>query len=487
MPSQATRTGVRIRIAALLTGALLPLSHGAAQPAGKTLPGPMAGTRVTEEYVRMVARDAYFWAWPMVNVYNRRLTYEKVPEIGMSGPVPAAPPNRLGMLTDYIVPEERIVACPNQDVVYGAGALALDKSPVVIQVPNFGNRFWVYQIVDLRTDSFADLGKMYGSKPGFYLLVGPGWKGETPKGITKVFRASTNTGYVIPRVFQDDTPEDKKAVQTPVRQVMMYPLAEFDGTMKNRDWSALPKFPSQSQGDEEVKWVVPETFFDVLPAVLADAGPLPGEQARYLQIRSVLEAAGKEPKLKEALVRGAVDADKELVAPLFEFRNYGLPLAHNWTTQSNGAQFGTDYFTRTAVAKSNIFVNKPNETKYFYQDLDATGARLNGANRYTVTFAKGAVPPVNGFWSLTLYNRNHFFEPNDLKRYSLGTKNKDLQYNPDGSLTLYVQGAPPPDSQRSNWLPAPKDGDFSLYMRTYWPKAEITKGAWTPPPVVRQP
>jgi hypothetical protein len=190
--------------------------------------GPSPATKFTEEYAVLVGRDAYFWAWPLVNVYNRRLVYEKVPDIVMAGPVPAAPVNRLGMLTNYIVPEERIVACPNQDVVYGAGALALDQSPAVIQVPDFGDRFWVYQIVDVRTDSFADVGKMYGTTPGFYLLVGPDWKGEVPKGITQVFRASTNTGYVVPRVFQDDTPEDNEAVQAVTRQVMMFPLAGID-------------------------------------------------------------------------------------------------------------------------------------------------------------------------------------------------------------------------------------------------------------------
>ena len=134
-----------------------------------------------------------------------------------------APLNRLTMLTDYIAPEERLVACPNQDVVYGAGLLALDTSPVVIQVPDFGDRFWVYQVVDTRTDSFASLGKMYGTTPGFYLLVGPNWRGEMPKGITKVFRATTNTGNVIPRVFQDDTPADKLAIQDVLAGIMMYP------------------------------------------------------------------------------------------------------------------------------------------------------------------------------------------------------------------------------------------------------------------------
>jgi hypothetical protein len=447
--------------------------------------GPVPGTKITEAYAKLVARDAYFWAWPLVNVYNRRLAFSQVKEAAISGPLVVAPPNHVAMLTDYILPEERAVACPNQDVVYGLGSLALDLSPVVIQVPDFGDRFWVYQLVDLRTDSFVQLGKMYATTPGFYLLVGPDWQGEVPKGITKVFRSPTNTGFVAPRVFQDDTPEDKQAVQGVLQQIMMYPLSEFDGTMKSTDWHKLPKLESTSSGEEETKWVVPEKFVDQLPAVLADAPPLPGEEARYAQVLAVLEAAKTDPQLKQAMTDAAIEADAQLVKPLFEFRNYGLQLPHHWSTIINEAAFGTDYFTRTAVAKSNIFVNSPNETKYFYQDLDESGARLEGANRYTVTFAKDQTPPVNGFWSLTLYNQHHFFAPNELKRYSLGTKNKDLKYAADGSLTIYVQADSPGADKESNWLPAPKEGGFSLYVRSYWPKVAVTDGSWTPPPVSR--
>jgi hypothetical protein len=235
--------------------------------------------------------------------------------------------------------------------------------------------------------------------------------------------------------------------------------------MKSKDWSAIPKVAAATSGDEETKWVFPDRIFDQLPAVLADALPLPGEEARYAQVHAVLEAMKNDPALKSAMIKAATEADEQLVKPLFQFRNYGQQLPHNWTTISNEAAFGTDYYTRTAVAKSNILVNSPNETKYYYQDLDATGARLNGANRYTVTFPKDQTPPVNGFWSLTLYNEHHFFAPNELKRYSLGTKNKALKYNSDGSLTVYVQADAPPEAQRSNWLPAPKGGDFSLYVR----------------------
>lgn len=466
---------------ALLAGiGISTLAHAqTASPAG-----PDSRMKITEGYARLVARDAFFWAWPMVNVYNRRLTFKDLPQAGlMGGIVPVSPPNRLSMLTDYIEPQERLVACPNQDVVYGFGLLALDQSPIVVQVPDFGGRFWVYQVVDLRTDSFADFGKMYGTKPGFYLLVGPDWKGTVPKGITKVFRSKTNSGVVIPRVFQDDNDEDKKAVQAVLGGIDFYPLAEFDGRMKRRDWAVLPKFPSQEQGDAETKWVVPDKIFDVLPAVLKDAPALPGEAARYEQVLAVIAAAQKDPELKKAMIDEAAKADKELVDPLLEFRNYGVQLPNHWSTVSNGAAFGTDYFTRTAVGKSNIFVNKQNETKYFYQDLDQSGARLNGAKNYTVTYPKGQTPPVRGFWSLTLYNQNHFFSPNDIKRYSIGTKNKALKYNEDGSLTIYVQAGPPAENQRGNWLPAPKDANFSLYVRTYWPQASITDGSWTPPAV----
>ncbi len=458
-----------------------------AAAASPDVPGPNPATRITEGYARMAAREIYFWAWPMVNVYNRRVGFSALKEPGrLGGVLPAAPPNRLTMLTDYIEPSEREVACPNQDVVYGGGPLALDIEPVVIQVPDFGDRFWVYQIVDVRTDSFVNLGKMYGSKPGFYLLAGPDWKGEVPKGINEVFRAQSNTGFVIPRAFMDDTADDRKAIQPLVNQIDMYPLSEFDGKVKQRDWTKVPNFPTPpaAPGGGESPKVDPTKFWDELAVVLKDAKPLPGEQARYAQALALVAAAQNDPKLKAVLVDEAVKAEKELITPLLQFRNYGLPLPANWTTVRNGAAFGTDYFSRTAVARSNIFVNKPNEASYFYQDLDEQGSRLNGGQRYTVTFANGG-PPVEGFWSLTLYDDQHFFAPNEIKRFSLGTKNKDLKPNADGSVTLYVQADKPSDPvQLANWLPAPKGKDFSLFIRAYWPQQAVLDGSWTPPPVV---
>jgi len=449
--------------------------------------GPDTSVKITEAYARHVARDAYFWAWPLENIYNRRLAFKKSPKVGlMNGVLPFAPLNSLAMLHDYIQPEQRWVACPNQDVVYGAAIAALDETPVVVQVPDFGDRFWVYQVVDLRTDAFAQIGKMYGTKAGFYLLTGPNWKGDVPKGITKVFRSKTGTAFIVPRVFQDDTPQDKQAIQKIINGIDVYALDKFDGKMKIQDWSKLPSLgsPTKDGGSGETKWVFPDTFFDELPAVLKDAPPLPGEESRYAQILAVIEAAKKDPALKKAMIEEAHKADKELIDPLLQFRNWGIPLTDNWTTANNCAAFGTDYFTRTAIAKSNILVNVGAETKYYYQDLDASGARLNGSGNYTITFAKDRMPPVKGFWSLTLYDEHHFFVPNALKRYSLGTKNKSLKYNADGSLTLYVQNAEPAGDKKANWLPCPK-AIFCLYFRCYWPEEKSIKNEWTPPGIVK--
>jgi hypothetical protein len=476
LASLLERLGIRPRTAA-------PAPIIETRKAGPMPTGPVPGSKLTDAYVREVGRFAYLWAWPLVNVYNRYWTQDwvKTKTFLVGGVAPIAPINRLGMLTGYNQPDQRYITCPSQDLIYGFGVLDLARDAVVLQVPDFGERFFVFQATDQRTDSFSEIGSIYGSKPGFYLLAGPDWRGKAPAGIAAMFRSQTKLGCVIPRVFVADDAADHQAVQPLLRQIMAYPLAEFDGTMKEKDWSDLLTLPWKSLSNEEWRWVNPETFFESLPKALDACPPLPGEEALYALVRSVLDAARSDRALRAALAEAAADADATLVAPLLEFRNFGVPLPHNWTTVVNSAEFGTDYYTRTAVAKSNIFINRPRETRYFYQDLDSDGPRLNGARRYTVTFKR--VPPVKGFWSITLYDQFHFFAPNEIDRYSLGTKSKGLRFAADGSLTIYVQKDKPDADRVSNWLPAP-DGDFSLYIRAYWPLEPIQQGQWTPPAVV---
>ena len=442
---------------------------------------PATGIVMFPDYARTIAQMAYVWGWPMVNMINRRAAITQAPHPGhLNGVLPAAPRGQIAMLDDYIEPSQSFVTCPNQDVVYGLGFFSLDEEPVVIQVPDFGDRFWVYALYDARTDQFGHLGKPYGSKPGFYLLAGPNWKGLKPAGIADVLRCPTSLANAIPRVFQDDTPEDKKAIQPVINQVVAYPLKDFTGKMNTIEWSKVPDIPGPKSSGEETAWVVPEKFFDQFGEVLDIVDPLRGEEAMYGQFRLLLDSAAKDPELKKVLVETAVDTEQKVIKSFFQWKHNGRPAGNGWNRSTNNAQFGLDYYNRTGTAKSNMFDNRPTETQYFYTDNDGAGAELTGGSSYEITFAKGEEPPVNGFWSVTLYNDKHLFHANNLKRYSLGTKNKTLKRNADGSLTLYAGAKSPGGDKETNWLPAP-DGHFSLYIRAYWGKEGIINESWKPP------
>lgn len=435
------------------------------------------------EYIKNLARQAYMWGYPMVNMINRRNTITQAPHPGLLGGVlPVAPMGQLAMLHDYIDPAETFVTCPNQDVVYGLGFFTLDKQPVVIQVPDVGDRFWVYAIYDARTDQVGQLGKPYGSKPGFYLLHGPNWKGQIPDGIQGVIKSSTELANIIPRLFMDDTDADRKAIQKQLNQVTAYPLSEYTGKMKTIDWQTIPPIPNPAAGKSkgETKWVIPDKYFDQFSEVLEIVSPMPGEEALYGQFRALMKIAAEKPEIKKMMTDAVVELDKTLMKDFLQWKYNGKPAGNGWNRSQNNAQWGLDYYNRLGTSRSNMFDNKPNETQYFYTDYTTAGEKLKGVHNYKVTFPAGQLPPVQGFWSLTLYNDVHLFHPNNLKRYSLGTKNKTLITNPDGSLTLYAGTKSPGKDKEANWLPAPA-GDFSLYIRAYWGEEDILNGTWTPP------
>ena len=305
---------------------------------------PATGVVMHPEYAKAVGRIAYVWGWPLVNQINRRAAITQAPEPGrLNGVLPVAPRGQIGMLSDYIDPGQNFVTCPNQDVVYGLGFFSLDEEPVVIQVPDFRDRFWVYAMYDARTDQFAEIGKPYDTKPGFYLIVGPQWKGEKPAGIEAVIRSSTALANAIPRVLMDDTPEDRAAIQPVINQIVAYPLKDFDGKMKTKDWSKAPAIPGpKSEGGGETAWVVPEKFFDQLPAVLETVAPLPGEEALYGQIRALLAAAANDPAIKQALIQAAIQTERDVINPFLEWKHNGRPAGNGWNRSTNNARFGTD-------------------------------------------------------------------------------------------------------------------------------------------------
>jgi hypothetical protein len=445
---------------------------------------PCADAMMHPEYARTTARMAYTWGYAMVNTINRKKSFATIPEPCVLGAIPAAPVGQLAMLADYIDPAQNGITCTNQDVVYGTGYLDLGAQPVVFQVPRTDDRFWIYAIYDARTDQVGHIGKPYNTKPGFYLLTGPGWNGKVPEGIIEVIKSSTSIVSIAPRFFMNDTEEDREKIQAILNQVMAYPLSEYTGKMKTTEWKKLRvvKMPGSTGG--EVKWVVPEKFLDQLPEVLKTVPPLPGEEALYAQFDAFLKVLEKEPDLKKIAIEEIVKVDTTLIRDFLQWKYNGKPAGNGWNRSVNNAEWGYDYYDRTGTARSNMFDNRPPETQYFYTDNATKGEKLTGKDNYRIVFKAGELPPVNGFWSLTLYNNTHFFFQNALKRYSLGTKNKTLKFNSDGSLAIYAGNKNPGADKESNWLPAPET-EFSLYIRAYWGKEGITEGTWVPPVIER--
>lgn len=462
-----------------------PQSDKTAEMAGNNGAHQLTRAQMTEEYAYIVAKDAYIWGWPAVNMHNRRNSMRKipVPVLGSAGITPVAPINHLSMLVDYIKPEERAVVTPNQDVVYGQGFADLSRDAVVFQIPDFKGRYWVFHCMDAYTDVFAAPSSRIKSKPGFYLLVGPEWKGTVPEGIVQVIVSPTNLVWYLPRVFMNDTAEDRAAILPLLNQVAAYPLKEFTGKEKIFNWAKLPIIQEGWRGPGEFPWVADRSFWQDLSAVMSENKPRPGEEALWSRIKWLLKEQN-DPAVKRGMDRAVRDG-RRIVDAAIMYSNVGAPFGNGWAGALNGGQFGTDYLTRALVAKSYIAVNKTEDAFYLGNDFDADGKRLNGKrNRYTLTFPKGQLPPAGAFWSLTMYNVEHFFYTNPQGRYSLGTKNKDLKFNQDGSLTIYMQNESPGKDKESNWLPAPT-APFSVMIRIYQPNDAVFKKEYVPPAIVK--
>lgn len=481
---------MKLSAIALAVGLVLPLGSGAllhAQDAERTpaSASALAGAaeKAVEENAYQVGLQAYTWGWPAVSLHNRRLAMRQAPRAGLVGGIlPVAPINHLSMLTDYLDAGQRYVLSPNQDVVYGQTFLDLSQGPVIVQVPDFGSRYWVLHCMDAYTDVFAAPSSRIHSKPGFYLIVGPGWKGEKPADVVEVLRSPSNLAWVVPRVFMDDTAADRQAVQPLLNQMNAYPLSQFDGKAKPVDWRAMPKFPApKAQGKGEIRWVKDETFWADLAAVLAENQPRAGEEALADSFKRVLAQAKADPAAQRGLDRALVEGAKLLDAG-FAYSIQPDAFGNHWAANLKAGAFGTDYLRRAWVAKAYIATNKPDDALYIGTDYDGQGVRLEGRQRYSLTFPAGQLPPARDFWSLSAYDAEHFFEPNLRNRFSLGTKNKGLKINPDGSLTLYLQPDSPGADKETNWLPTPK-GDFSLLLRLYGPGKEVVAGDYRMPAV----
>ncbi|MFN7874250.1 MAG: DUF1254 domain-containing protein [Pirellula sp.] len=453
--------------------AIFPAEHNPTEP-------NTAITSTFPEHEIVLLAKAYQWGWPLVYLQNVKNSMSLLSAPGVSGGAPVAPVNRLSMLTEPLDPSFKSVPCPNRDVIYGFALLDLEKDEVVLQVPDAKSHVWMFQLGDHRTDSFGELGSIYASKPGLYLVVGPDWNGEKPDGFIDVFRSPTKLAYIIPRYFVNQN--NLREVQSIVKEIAVYPWENFGGRWKIQNWDRKKWYPAVGESTRErCKQVNPATFFESLREVLEQVPSLQGEEAFYHQLKLTLEHVFNDEEKRALLGQLAEQFERDLITPHFDFRNVGSQLPHGWTTVNNAANFGTDYISRMAVAKSNIFVNRPREAKYFYLEVDKYGERLSGSRQYEFVLNNDQLPPNRGFWSLAVYDENHQLVEQDRRCSSYAVSASDTTSMNTSPLRIVLSHDKIEGNQKK-WIPTPK-GNFTVYLRIYAPGETVIHGQWSPPGV----
>ena len=391
-------------------------------------------------------------------------------------------------------PDDKAVVTPNADTPYCMFWLDLRAEPQVLTVPEMeAERFYHFQLVDLYTHNFAYVGTLTtGNGVGSFLIAGPGWQGERPEGIDDVLSSETDMVFVVTRT-QLFGPDDLARVEEIQEAYGLQPLSELLGS-EAPPAPPTPDFPQWVEGSQ-----FDERFFAYLDFMMTLLGePAPGKEDLWQRL-AVLGIGGGdfdfsalEPETQEAMKKGREAGFTDIETFIAEYSSDPLASGKLFGTrrfleQSAAANYTSDDIDilRSVAAHMGLYGNSAAEAIYPTFLADADGAPLDAsANRYTVTFADGQLPPVVSFWSLTMYDgASQLFVENAIDRYLVNsTMMDDLRLNDDGSLTLLIQKDAPGKGWDSNWLPAP-DGPFYLVMRLYGPEPSALDGTWTPPPV----
>jgi hypothetical protein len=380
------------------------------------------------------------------------------------------------------------VVSPNADTLYSVAWLDLSQEPMVVSVPEMGKRYYLMMLMDAWTNVFASPGtRTTGNGKGDFVLVGPQWTGNLPAGVKEI-KAPTNMVWVIGRT-QTNGKADYAAVHTIQDQYKLTPLSAWGtGYAPPANVPVEPGVDAKTPPVEQVATMDAPTFFGRLNALMKDSPPVAVDAPALTRFAKIGIAPGKPFDLKSMDPAVAKDIEQSVRAAqaqiLAETKKVHGRIVNGWQVlPDDTANFGTDYTWRAVVAVVGLGANLPADAIYPHATMDAGGQPLTGANRYVIHFPKGQLPPVNAFWSVTMYNAKQAFVQNPLDRYAIGDRD-ELNSNPDGSFTLYVQHDSPGKDKESNWLPAPPDS-FNVFMRLYWPKKEILDGTWKMPPVER--
>jgi hypothetical protein len=348
------------------------------------------------------------------------------------------------------------------------------------------DRYYLMPMLDGWTTVFQVPGKRTtGTKAQTYAITGPGWKGTLPAGV-KEYKSPTNIVWLLGRIYCTGTPEDYAAVHKLQDEFKLVPLSSYGRPYTPPAGTVDSSIDMKTAVREQVNRMSANEYFTLLCKLMKDNPPAAADAPQLAKFAKIGIVAGKDfdaSKLKADFAKRVPEVAFDRVMLQFKI-NKDMKDINGWGFTTKTGVYGTDYLMRAFVTAIGLGANRPQDAVYPTSMKDAEDRTYDGANKYLVRIPKGQLPPVTGFWSITMYDGSYFFVPNPINRYSISAR-QSLKTNPDGSTDLYIQKDSPGKDKESNWLPAPP-GKFILMLRMYWPNEKspsIINGTWAPPPV----
>lgn len=458
-----------------------------ALPAAQPLPqqSALADAALSEREATEIAVDSYIYAAPLVlmELHRQVLTNVEQPDFARS----SAPMNQFVHLPTFPSGDLRIVVGPNFDTLYSLLWYDVSREPIVISLPDSSGHYALFPMLSAWTDVFASPGsRTSGPAAQTYALVGPHWKGKLPKGI-QMLRSPTAFGWLLGRTRASaETLAEVNRFQHGIQAV---PLSAWGKAYTPPRSKVDPTINMKKSPVAQVREMSAAQFWTLFGKLWQENPPQPSDNP-ILQRMARLGINASSPiafdKLPEQTRRAL-----EAAVPLAQKRiNDRFNRTDNMRDGWGGSlgypigNYGTAYLDRAMVAWWGIGANVPDDALYPKAIVDADGIPFDGRLKYSLTFPKGQLPPVNAFWSLTMYDAEMYQVLNPINRYAIGDRDK-LKFNEDGSLTIYLQRQSPGADKESNWLPTPEEGKFIPIMRLYWPKDVVLDQKWMPPAIQR--
>jgi len=434
------------------------------------------------------AKDAYVYAYPLMTMeMTRRVSTNLVEPKGTFAPM-----GQFAKLREYPNASFNAVTAPNADTLYTILWLDVSKEPWVVSIPDLKGRYALFPMLDGWTDVFQDPGKRTtGTGAQKYAITGPGWSGTLLAVVTE-YKSPTGMVWLLGRIYCTGTPDDYKAVHALQDQMSAVPLSSYGKPYTPPPGTVDPSVDKKVAVRDQVNAMDGASYFKLFAELMktnppsADDGPMVAKLAKIGIVPGQdFDASKLEPSVAAGIAKAPKPAQDRIAAWIKEGVAAGdAKLENGWMFTTKTGLYGTNYLQRAMITWIGLGANRPQDAIYPTSEGPEIVSKYNGANKYVLHFDKGQMPPVDGFWSVTMYNAQYFFVDNPLNRYNISQRNK-FTTNADGSTDIYIQADSPGKAKESNWLPAPKD-DFVLMMRLYWPKEKapsILDGSWKIPGV----